>query len=59
MDRDTAGYKQGYKQAYKRVEHNEASIEMKSMLVKVGWKKDMVDNGVPFLSSPDRWVPIF
>ena len=34
MDCDTAGYKQA--------RHEEVSNEMKSMLVKVGWKKDMV-----------------
>ena len=35
MDCDTAGYK--------LARHEEVSNEMKSMLVKVGWKKDMVE----------------
>merc|ERR1719174_1113258 len=38
---DTAGYKQS--------RYDEVSNEMKSMLVKVGWKKDMVEKNVPFL----------
>merc|ERR1712100_479515 len=41
MDCDTAGYKQA--------RYDEVSNEMKSMLVKVGWKKDMVEKNVPFL----------
>jgi len=41
MDCDTAGYKQA--------RYDEVSNEMKSMLVKVGWKKDMVEKQVPFL----------
>jgi len=41
MDCDTAGYKIG--------RYEEVSNEMKSMLVKVGWKKDMVEKNVPFL----------
>jgi len=41
MDCDTAGYKQA--------RYEEVSNEMKSMLVKVGWKKDMVEKQVPFL----------
>jgi len=41
MDCDTAGYKQE--------RYDEVSNEMKSMLVKVGWKKDMVEKQVPFL----------
>merc|ERR1719446_1742850 len=41
MDCDTAGYKQA--------RYEEVSNEMKSMLVKVGWKKDMVEKNVPFL----------
>jgi elongation factor 1-alpha len=41
MDCDTAGYKQA--------RYEEVSNEMKSMLVKVGWKKDMVEKSVPFL----------
>jgi len=41
MDCDTAGYKQA--------RYDEVSNEMKSMLVKVGWKKDMVEKNIPFL----------
>ena len=41
MDCDTAGYKQA--------RYEEISIEMKSMLVKVGWKKDVVEKSMPFL----------
>merc|ERR1712199_113484 len=41
MDCDTAGYK--------KARYEEVSNEMKSMLVKVGWKKDMVEKNVPFL----------
>jgi len=41
MDCDTAGYKQA--------RYEEVSNEMRSMLVKVGWKKDMVEKSVPFL----------
>merc|ERR1711904_358491 len=41
MDCDTAGYKQA--------RYDEVSNEMRSMLVKVGWKKDMVEKGIPFL----------
>merc|ERR1712048_212943 len=41
MDCDTAGYKQA--------RYEEVSNEMKSMLVKVGWKKDMVEKQIPFL----------
>jgi len=41
MDCDTAGYKQA--------RYEEVSNEMKSMLVKVGWKKDMVEKQVPFM----------
>jgi len=41
MDCDTAGYKQA--------RYDEVSNEMKSMLVKVGWKKDMVEKQVPFM----------
>jgi len=41
MDCDTAGYKQA--------RFDEVANEMKSMLVKVGWKKDFVEKGVPVL----------
>merc|ERR1711939_171637 len=41
MDCDTAGYK--------KARYEEVSNEMRSMLVKVGWKKDMVEKGIPFL----------
>merc|ERR1712072_718212 len=41
MDCDTAGYK--------GARYEEVSNKMKSMLVKVGWKKDMVEKQVPFL----------
>merc|ERR1712166_129547 len=41
MDCDTAGYKQS--------RYDEVSNEMRSMLVKVGWKKDMVEKQIPFL----------
>ena len=37
---------------YKREKYHEASNEMKSMLVKFGWEKDIVEKGVPlFLLS--------
>merc|ERR1711998_8877 len=41
MDCDTAGYKQA--------RYDEISNEMKSMLVKVGWKKDFVEKSTPVL----------
>jgi len=41
MDCDTAGYKQA--------RYDEIANEMKSMLVKVGWKKDFVEKGTPVL----------
>merc|ERR1712064_82602 len=41
MDCDTAGYKQA--------RYDEIANEMKSMLVKVGWKKDFVDKNTPYL----------
>ena len=41
MDCDTAGYK--------LARYEEVSNEVKSMLVKVGWKKDMAEKNVPFL----------
>ena len=41
MDCDTAGYK--------KARYEEVSNEMKSMLTKVGWKKDMVEKNIPFL----------
>jgi len=41
MDCDTAGYK--------KARYDEVSNEMKSMLTKVGWKKDMVEKNIPFL----------
>jgi len=41
MDCDTAGYKQS--------RYEEVSNEMKSMLVKVGWKKDVVEKQIPYL----------
>ena len=34
---------------YKFARYEDVSSEMKSMLVKVGWKKDMVEKNVPFL----------
>ena len=34
---------------YKLARYEEVSNEMKSMLVKVGWKKDMVEKNVPSL----------
>ena len=42
IDRDTTGYKQ----AYKKAKYNEASNKIKSMLVTVGWKKDMFERHV-------------
>ena len=42
IDRDTTGYKQ----AYKKAKYNEASNKIKSMLVTVGWKKDMFERRV-------------
>merc|ERR1712185_182722 len=41
MDCDTAGYKQS--------RHGEIANEMKSMLVKVGWKKDFVEKNTPVM----------
>merc|ERR1711941_151770 len=41
MDCDTAGYKKD--------RYDEISNEMKSMLVKVGWKKDFVEKNTPML----------
>merc|ERR1712110_3632 len=41
MDCDTAGYKQS--------RYDEIANEMKSMLVKVGWKKDFIDKATPYL----------
>jgi len=41
MDCDTAGYKQA--------RYDEIMNEMKSTLVKVGWKKDFVEKGTPYL----------
>merc|ERR1712064_88567 len=41
MDCDTAGYKQE--------RHGEISNEMKSMLIKVGWKKDFIEKNTPVL----------
>merc|ERR1712194_30951 len=41
MDCDTAGYKQ--------TRFDEIANEMRNMLVKVGWKKDFVEGGVPYM----------
>jgi translation elongation factor EF-1alpha len=41
MDCDTAAYKQS--------RYDEIANEMKSMLVKVGWKKDFVEKNTPVL----------
>jgi len=41
MDCDTAGYKQS--------RYDEIANEMKNMLGKVGWKKDFLDSGVPYM----------
>merc|ERR1712165_62143 len=41
MDCDTAGYKQA--------RYDEIANEMKSMLVKVGWKKDFIEKNTPVL----------
>merc|ERR1712000_345067 len=41
MDCDTAGYKQA--------RYEEIANEMKSMLVKVGWKKDFIEKNTPVL----------
>merc|ERR1719230_1641862 len=41
MDCDTAGYKQA--------RYDEIANEMKSMLIKVGWKKDFVEKSTPVL----------
>merc|ERR1712242_214236 len=40
-DCDTAGYKQA--------RYDEIANEMKSMLVKVGWKKDFIEKNTPVL----------
>merc|ERR1711920_1055759 len=42
MDCDTAGYKQS--------RYDEIMNEMKNMLQKVGWKKDFVEGGVPYMA---------
>jgi len=41
MDCDTAGYKEA--------RYTEIRDEMRSMLVKVGWKKDFIADGVPVM----------
>jgi len=41
MDTDVAGYK--------KARYDEVGGEMKNMLIKVGWKKDFVENSVPVL----------
>merc|ERR1711966_412400 len=41
MDCDMAGYKQA--------RYDEIANEMRSMLAKVGWKKDFLENGVPYM----------
>ena len=41
MDCGTAGYKQE--------RYDEISIEMKSMLIKVGWKRDFIEKNTPVL----------
>merc|ERR1712039_258222 len=41
MDCDTAGYKQS--------RYDEIANEMKSMLMKVGWKKDFIEKSTPVL----------
>jgi len=41
MDCDTAGYKQA--------RYDEIANEMKSMLVKVGWKKDFIEKNTPVM----------
>merc|ERR1712022_8130 len=41
MDCDTAGYK--------KERYDEIANEMRSMLVKVGWKKDFIEKNVPFM----------
>ncbi|CAL1146275.1 unnamed protein product [Cladocopium goreaui] len=41
MDCDTAGYKQA--------RYDEVANEMKSMLVKVGWKKDFIEKSTPVM----------
>merc|ERR1711966_625699 len=42
MDCDTAGYKQA--------RYTEIANEMKNMLAKVGWKKDFIEGGVPYMA---------
>mmetsp|Transcript_61545 Transcript_61545/g.137121 ORF Transcript_61545/g.137121 Transcript_61545/m.137121 type:complete len:477 (-) Transcript_61545:478-1908(-) len=42
MDTDTAG-------PYSKARYDEVGGEMKNMLIKVGWKKDFVEKGVPVL----------
>ena len=46
MDCDTAGYKQA--------RYDEVANEMKSMLVKVGWKKDFVEKNTPVMPISGR-----
>merc|ERR1719215_808111 len=42
MDCDVAGYKQS--------RYDEIANEMRNMLGKVGWKKDFIESGVPFMA---------
>jgi len=50
MNSDSAGYKQA--------RDEEVSNEKKSMLVKVGWKKDKVEKTGHCSQSPAGWVTI-
>ena len=50
MDCDTAGYKKD--------RYDEIANEMRSMLMKVGWKKDTIEKQTPFLPISD-WMGIF
>jgi len=49
MDCDTA--------AYKQARYDEIANEMKSMLVKVGWKKDFIEKNTPARPIPHRCAP--
>jgi len=42
MDCDTAGYK--------KERYDEIANEMRNMLAKVGWKKDFIESGVPYMA---------
>jgi len=48
MDCDVAGYKQS--------RYDEIANEMKSTLIKVGWKKDFIEKNTPVMPISGWWV---